>query len=157
MALVALTRLCYYCPQSKALELWNLVCAACNASRCEKSETSPARQAHDRAQQSVHSRARQRAVIHRLQCVSGIQQRNCIAAARELHAGKGRKGHSLGSHRAWRSPVAAADRPRSFFADGFIGDDVMKELVGIPRFLCAGDTIDSARPPEGSPSIAIYR
>ena len=157
MALVALTRLCYYCPQSKALELWNLVCAACNASRCEKSETSPARQAHDRAQQSVHSRARQRAAIHRPQCVSGIQPWNCLAAARELHAGKGRKGQSPGSHRAWRSPVAVADRPRSFFADGFIGDDVIKELVGMPRFLGAGDTIDSARPPEGSPSIAIYR
>ena len=141
-----------------AVDLGNLVCAACNASRgCEKSEISPARQAHDRAQQSVHSRARQRAAIHRPQCVSGIQQWNCLAAARELHAGKGRKGQSPGSHRAWRSPVAVADRPRSFFADGFIGDDVIKELVGMPRFLGAGDTIDSVRPPEGSPSIASYR
>ena len=89
--------------------------------------------------------------------MSGIQQWNCLAAARELHAGKGRKGQSPGSHRAWRSPVAVADRPRSFFADGFIGDDVIKELVGMPRFLGAGDTIDSVRPPEGSPSIASYR
>ena len=27
----------------------------------------------------------------------------------------------------------------------------------MPRFLGAGDTIDSVRPPEGSPSIASYR
>lgn len=37
----------------------------------------------------------------------------------------------------------AAGRLRGFFAEGFIGDEVMKELLAMLRFLGAGDTISA--------------
>ena len=49
----------------------------------------------------------------------------------------------------------AAGRLRGFFAEGFIGDEVMKELLAMLRFLGAGETIPAVEGHCASSAIAV--